>query len=59
MKTSYIGIDPGKSGAIVIIDQDLKVDLAIPKMPWLNERIDSSMIYCIIAKGIRDTPHQK
>lgn len=54
MKTSYIGIDPGKSGAIVIIDQDLKVDLAIPKMPWLNERIDSSMLYCIIAKGIQD-----
>ena len=54
MSHCFIGIDPGKSGAICVITSDLQVDTAVSKMPWLNDRLDSNLLYGIIAKAMTD-----
>ena len=47
----FCGIDPGKSGALVFIGEDLDVRLVVEKMPWVNERIDSRALYQLFASA--------
>lgn len=52
----YVGIDPGKSGAIVGLYENRKVAFSRPKMPWVNNRLDSVAVYnllreCILAEN--------
>jgi predicted RNase H-like nuclease (RuvC/YqgF family) len=45
MSNVYIGIDPGKSGAIALINEDRDVIESFPKMPWENGRLDAVTLY--------------
>jgi len=47
----YVGIDPGKSGAIVTISETLDVVEVLPKMPWINDRLDSNALFEFLAKA--------
>ena len=48
-KKIICGCDPGKSGAIVFIGEDLDVQLAVDKMPWANGRIDTRTLFNLFA----------
>lgn len=50
MSNLYIGIDPGKSGAIAVLDEDRKPVTSYPKMPWLNNRLDSETLHELFAE---------
>ena len=47
--TYFCGVDPGKSGAIVFLNEKRVPLLVIERMPWVNNRIDSRALYGMLA----------
>jgi len=48
MADIFVGIDPGKSGAICVLDRDRSVIAYEKKMPWFNARLDAARLYDIL-----------
>ena len=50
----FCGIDPGKSGAIAIIDEFGEIVSTCAKMPWANDRLDARKVHIFLAKWAGD-----